>query len=248
MGKKSSSPPDVVGAAETEGEYSRETARDVTYADRPDQYGPLGNVRWGTEQVIDPATGEKTTKWTQNQTLDPRLQGSLDNSLGMMQSRGDLAATFDDRIANEMGTAPEWGQFGDVVGFDPASQRQAAEDAAYGKATARLGDRFGDSREQMEIRLRNQGLAPGDQAYDATVKNFMQGKNDAYEQAQLGSVAEGRREVATSLSTNERANALRDREIQEYLAKRGFSLSEANRLTEGQTPQDLSNIVTGGSA
>ena len=44
MGKKSSSPPDVTGAAKVEGKFSRETARDVTYADRPDQNNPFGSV------------------------------------------------------------------------------------------------------------------------------------------------------------------------------------------------------------
>ena len=69
MGKKSSDPADVRGAAETEGQYSRETARDVTYADRPDQYNPYGSVTWGQEMVRDPATGEMVTKWTQNEAL-----------------------------------------------------------------------------------------------------------------------------------------------------------------------------------
>ena len=56
MGKKSSKAPDVVGAAREEGKISRETARDATYADRPDQNGPLGSTTWGQERVLDPAT------------------------------------------------------------------------------------------------------------------------------------------------------------------------------------------------
>ena len=63
MGKKSTKPADVTGAATIEGEFSRETARDQTYADRPDQYNALGSSTWGQELVTDPATGAKTTKW-----------------------------------------------------------------------------------------------------------------------------------------------------------------------------------------
>jgi hypothetical protein len=245
MGKKSSKSPDVKGAAETEGQYSRETARDVTYADRPDQIGPFGNVKWSTEQVTDPATGELVTKWSQNQSLAPGLQGAVDSSIGFMGQRSDLADNMMGRVGEEMGGAPDWAQFGDVAGFDPAAQRQAAEDAAYGKSTARMGDRFAKERNDMDIRMRNQGLTPGDQGYQAQMQNFMQGKNDAYEQARLGSVAEGRDEFGVALQGNERANALRNQQIQEYISKRGYSLEEANKLMEGQTAGELGSLISG---
>jgi len=218
MGKKSSTPPDVVGAAATEGKYSRETARDVTYADRPDQVNPLGSVRWSTAQDIDPATGKKVTRWTQNQEYDPRIGGMMDSSL--------------DRASEGMMNNPDWDQFGDVVGFDPEAQRAAAEQASYQKQTARMDPRFEREREQTEIRLRNQGLRPGDQAYDAEMSNFGQNKNDAYEQARLGSTAEGRDEFGIALEGNEKANALRDKQIEEYLAKRGYGLTEVERLNK----------------
>lgn len=247
MGKKSPSPPDVVGAAETEGAYSRETARDVTYADRPDQSGPLGQVRWGQEQGIDPATGEPVTKWTQNQTLDPSLQSSLDSSLGMMSDRADLANTVNQRTFDEMGEAPDWAQFGEVEGFDPTQQRQAAEDAAYGRSTSRLDPRYASEANALEIKMRNQGLSPGDQAWDSAMDTFNRAKNDAYEQARFGATSEGRDEFGVALQGNERANALRDQKIQEYLAKRGYSLSEADALSQDQKLTDIAGLVTGGS-
>ena len=243
---KSSDAPDVTGAAETEGEYSRETARDVTYADRPDQYNPFGSVQWGTEQSIDPATGEPVTRWTQNQQLNPALQGTLDSNFGLMRGRADMAAGMQDRIRNEMGSAPDWAQFGGVEGFDPTQQRQRAEDSAYQKSTSRMDPRFAQRAEELEIKLRNMGLRPGDQSYDAQMSSFGNERSDAYEQARLGSVSEGRDEYGIALQGNERANALRNQQIQEYLAKRGFSLGEANALQEGQTTADLSNMATGG--
>jgi len=245
MGKGSDAP-DVTGAAETEGEYSRETARDVTYADRPDQVNPFGSVQWGTEQVVDPATGEMVTKWTQNQSLNPALQGTVDTSLGMMQGRADLANTLNQRAIGDMSQAPDWQQFGDVVGFDPAQQRQAAEDAAYQKSTSRLDPRFSQRSSDLEIKLRNQGLRPGDQAYDAQMSSFGNERNDAYEQARLGSVSQGRDEFGVAMQGNERANALRDQQIQEYLSKRGFSLAEADQVQQGQTVGDLAGLASGG--
>lgn len=247
MGKKSPDTPDVEGAARTEGEFSRDTARDVTYADRPDQTNPFGSVKWGTQQVLDPATGEMVTKWSQNQSLDPRLQSTLDSSLGMMGGNARLGQDMAGRIASEMAPAPNWGQFGGVEGFNPEERRQQAEDAAYGKATHRMDSRFAGDRDALDIRLRNQGLAPGDQGYQAQMETFNQGKNDAYERARFDSVAQGRDEYGISLQGNERANALRDKQIQEYIDKRGFSLNEQKKLTEGQTASDIGQLVAGGS-
>ena len=62
MGKKDpADPADVKGAAEIEGKWADKTARDTTYADRPDQYNSFGNIQWGQEKVFDEASGEWTT-------------------------------------------------------------------------------------------------------------------------------------------------------------------------------------------
>lgn len=243
---KSSDAPDVQGAAETEGEYSRETARDVTYADRPNQYNPFGSIEWGTSRVRDPATGEWVTQWNQNQTLNPELQGAVDSTMGMMNNRANLASSMFGRVQDEMGGAPDWEQFGDVVGFDPTQQRQMATDAAYQQAVSRLDPMFDTRANDLEIKLRNQGLRPGDQAYDAQMSSFGRNRNDAYSQAIWDSVGQGRQEFQTALTGNQHANALRNQQIQEYLGQRGYTLDEINRLTEGQSMQDVVNMTTSG--
>ena len=252
MGKKSSKSPDVRGAAEVEGEFSRETARDVTYADRPDQYNPWGSVTWGQEQSIDPATGEPVTKWTQNEALNKPAQNIFDSQMGMMQGRSDLAGGLMGRVGQEMGGAPDWQQFGDVQGmeYDPSQIRGAAEDAAYQRSTNRLDPRFSGEAEQMEVDLRNKGLRPGDQAYDSTMASFGRTKNDAYEQARLGASQTGMQEAGQlwdqQMGGTQLANQLRQQQIQEYVSKRGYSLSEMERLNEGQTVADLSQASGGG--
>ena len=93
MGKKSSKSPDVVGAAEREGEYSRETARDTTYADRPDQYNPFGSVTWGTERVLDPATGAPP----------PKIEDEVRLVMDSMKHRLEMAGmTMDDLVMVEV--------------------------------------------------------------------------------------------------------------------------------------------------
>ena len=249
---KGSKPPDVVGAAEKEGEYSRETARDVTYADRPDQYNPWGSVTWGQEQIIDPATGEPTTKWTQNEALSPDSQKLFDTQMGMMQGRSDLAGGMMGRIGQEMGTPPDWNQFGDVIGmdYDPSQIRSHAENAAYQRAASRLDPRFAREGEALEVKLRNQGLRPGDQAYDAQMESFTTGKTDAYDQAIWGATAAGMGEAGQlwdqQMGGTQMANALREQQIMEYLGKRSFSLGEQEALNKGSTLAELQQ-TTGGS-
>jgi len=231
---------------------NRETARDTTYADRPDQYNPFGSVTWGQEQVRDPATGEMVTKWTQNQAYSPEFQGMFDQQTGMMQNRAGLAGGMNDRIRSEMGGAPDWDQFGGPIGmeYNPDELRQRAEDASYQRATNRLDPRFAAEGNKMEIDLRNKGLRPGDQAYDSAMATYGNTKNDAYEQARLGATGEGRAEAGQlwgqSVEGNQLANSLRNQEIQEYLDKRGFSLGEQNKLNEGQTLADLQQVTSGG--
>ena len=294
MGKKSSSGPDVVGAAETEGAYSRETARDTTYADRADQSNPFGSVNWTTEQVIDPATGEPVTKWNQNTTIDPRIQYQLNNELGMMGSRSDLAAGMDDRVAAEMGTAPDWGQFGEaqdgpvaggpvgtnvgpidsgysgyvdevnsgrsgVSGVDQSgggvgqtatgatmqadgkrgefswdSNNRARAEAAYlKKDTDRMDPRFQAEREATDIRLRGQGLNPGDQSYEAQMGQFNTQKNDAYERARLSAVEGGMREDQQSFGQALGGYDANQRNDMNF-SQRGLDTAASNRASAQQ--------------
>jgi hypothetical protein len=253
MGKKSSSAPDVKGAAATEGQYSRETARDANYANRPDQYNAFGSNTWGQESVRDPATGEMTTKWTQRQNLSPDQQRLFDQETERNTQLGNTANALGDRISSEIGTPLDWGQFGDVIAGptgDGSANRQRAEDDAYGRSTQRLDPQYESERATLEAQMAGRGLRAGDSAYDSAMSNFSTGKNDAYEMARMGATAEGRTEDQQSfdqqMGANERANALREQQIQEYLAKRGQSLTESNALKDSQTMGDTAAIFSGG--
>lgn len=173
-------------------------------------------------------------EWTQTETLNPELQASLDAQFEQQRGRSELAASLIPQLQQDMGTPMDWDQYGDPISFDPTEQRQMAEDAAYQRQVNRLDPQYQQQAEALEINLRNKGLRPGDQAYDSAMQNFGRTRNDAYEQARLGSTAEGRQEVATGLNMNERANALRSQQIQEDLYKRGYTLEQINALMAGQ--------------
>ena len=195
----------------------------------------------------DPATGQMTTKWTQNQALSRDQQEIFDYQTQRNADLSYLAAGKGKDIQREMSQPLNWGQFGDVVGFDPETNRTSAEDAAYSRATQRLDPQYEKELATLERKMAGRGLRAGDSAYDSAMSNFYNGKNDAYEMARLGAVSEGRQEVGLNLSTNERANALRQQEISEYLSKRGQSLSEANALSGSMNTAEMSSTYGGGA-
>jgi hypothetical protein len=219
MGKSTAAAPDYRGAAEATSASNKQNLASQTYANRPNQYTPWGSSTWDNQMVWDPATQQNVTQWSQNQTLDPKLQSALNSQMHLQQGKSDLAGGMMQRVGNEIGRPMNWKQFGDVKGmnwkqygspigmslapygqmkgldYDPTQLRQRAEDDAYARQTSRLDPQFEQQREAMDIRLRNQGLSPGDQAYQAQMDTFNRGKGDAYEQARRGSTDIGRQEA-----------------------------------------------------
>jgi len=209
-----------------------ETAFGNPYAGSAATIGQLPSSYWDNYNSVN--GNLPMYEWTQTETLNPELQASLDAQFEQQRGRSELAASMLPQLQQDMGTPMDWDQYGDPISFDPTEQRQAAEDAAYQRQVNRLDPQYQQQAEALEVNLRNKGLRPGDQAYDAAMQNFGRTRNDAYEQARLGSTAEGRQEVATGLNMNERANQLRSQQIQEDLYKRGYTLEQINALMAGQ--------------
>lgn len=250
MGKKSGSSAGKK-AAKTQAAADERIATAGTYADRADQNNPWSNLSWGQEQVLDPGTGKMVTKWTQNQTLSDDMQGLYDTDMAERKAGGDFKQGLLNRAYGEMGGAPDWAQFGDAEGmeFSPEEMRQRSEDMAYQRDAMRLDPRFEQEQAAMEVKLANQGLTPGDRAYDSAMASFNNSKNDAYERARLGAASAGRDEVTgmwdRAVTGNQMSNALRNQNIEEYIAKRGYSLGEAERVGAGNTYADAMQSVGG---
>jgi len=238
MGKKSGKSQGEKAAKE-QAKADRAIALEATYADRPDQFNPWGSLTWAQQRVRDPATGRKVTKWVQNQTLSDEMQRLYDMSMQDKIRGGEFKQGLLNRAYSEMADAPDWAQFGDIdqLNFSPDEARQRAEDMAYQRDSMRLDPQFAAEQSKLEARLANQGLSPGDRAYDAAMSNFMNTRTDAYERARLGAAAQGRDEVAgmwgRETERNAIANALRDQAVQEYIGQRGYSLQEAERVGAG---------------
>ena len=235
MGKKSGKDQGSK-AARIQGEAEERIATGGTYADRPDQFNPWGSLTYETYEDIDPATGETVTRWRQNQNLSPEMQRLYDMSMEQMLAGSQARSGLLNRAYQDLQETPDWAQFGDVdqLSFTPDEARQRAEDMAYQRDVMRLDPQFNQEQSRLEAQLANQGLTPGDRAYDSAMNSFYQNRNDAYERARLGSAAAGRQEVegmwGREVDRNSIANALRDQQIQEYIGQRRFGLDEAAML------------------
>lgn len=245
---------DVRGAAEETGKQALILNEAQTQANRPNQSNAWGSTTWGRgEAYTDPLTGETFMPWTQTETLNPQLQASLDSQMGVERGRNEMAEGMMGRVWDDFSNPMDFDQHGGInqlqdrsqFNFDMGGERQRAEDAAYGRATSRLDPRFQGQEQSLLTRLKNQGLSPGDQAYDSAMANFGRERTDAYDMAQLGAVGEGRSEVGQSFqhglqqnqqnfgqgaAQNQMANALRTQGINEDITKRNFNFNEMQNM------------------
>lgn len=263
-------------AAEEEGKWDLARIREQTRANRIGSTDPYGSLQYSQTAMIDPATGlqiidpvtrEPQYQWESQYSLNEPLQSTLSSMQDVGAGRAALAEGSMARYWDEMQNPMDFDQYGDPIQMGPVRDvgtfdfdygpeaTQRAEDAAYQRATARLDPQFNARRASLETRLRNQGLTPGDQAYDAAMANLGRESADAYEMARLGAVSEGRADLAQrfgqALGTSQQqqslgaqefgqglqqtalANQLRTQRMGEDIGKRNFYLDEANRQLSG---------------
>src|SRR6185369_1217153 len=100
---KTAAAPDYEAAAERTGESSKENTNMQTWANRPDQVTPFGTTKWDSTAMIDPATGQRVTQWTQNTSLTPESQKALEDQFAVQSGRSDIARQLLPRAQQEYG-------------------------------------------------------------------------------------------------------------------------------------------------
>lgn len=221
-GKSAPPPPDYRSAAEETSRSSELMTQRQTWANRPDQTTAWGGMKWTPEKVWDPTIGANVTKWHQEEYLRPELEAALNAEVGQQEYRTSLAHDLMGRIAEGYEEKPDFSQFG-----DPAALRQQGEDRAWQGITGRLDPMWDNRANDLEVKLRNQGLRPGDEAYDRAMMTHERARTDAYQQGSAQAQAEGRAETGLGAQ-------LRQQQIAEYLQERGVPLNEVNAIMFGQ--------------
>jgi len=177
------------------------------------QRGPQGADLSGVDRPDAPSLQDRINLTGAQQIEDPEFQSGLDFSGAPSVDGMDFSDAY-------------------AVG-DPQGYIQSAEDAIFGRAQARLDPMFGDRQADLDNQLRNQGLRPGDAAYDRAMRNENFARNDAYSSAIndaiMRSGAEGSRlfgmdAARRGIDTGEEIQAR-----QFDLARRGQATGEASQ-------------------
>lgn len=199
MGSKGKAPktPDYVGAAKATAEGNLEAAKYAVNANRVNQYTP-----YGSQTYVRPANPDDPYGvWSQKIDLTPEGQALLDQQ---NKTSAGLAALQDNataRVAQGQQTPFDYGSVQDV------------QDQAYKSFTSRLDPQWQQRQSGLETQLANQGIAQGSEAYSNAQRDFDQGRNDAYQQANIGA-------INTAPQTFQLANALRSQPLNELNAIR----------------------------
>ena len=151
-------------------------------------YGMMGNVAQDLGTSMDWSQfGPMASAGDQNRLSDsgqPQLVGSMFGALPEYQTSGTQRQL-------DYGNAP--GVMAPQFGVD------RAENAIYDRGWSRMGQQQSSEQQSMDIKLRNQGLAPGDQAYDSAMQTMGQKHNDQQQQLTNESIMGGGREAQRML-------------------------------------------------
>jgi hypothetical protein len=254
MSKRAPPAPDYTAAANAQAEGSRNVVEQQTWANRPDQVTPFGTQSWQSTPTVDPTTGQTLNRWTQTTQLTPDSQAALDAQLALTRGRSEIGAGMLGRVESEFGAPMDWSQFQqggsapqagnlrpeqlqrnlDFSGaqqVDP-SQRyaQRAEDAIYSRAMGRMQPQQEQMRAQTETRLRNQGLRPGDEAYDRQMEQLGQQQGDERERALFEAISRSGQEASRFMGMD---LGLRQQQVGE-IGQQGAFANQAAGLGFGQ--------------
>lgn len=168
MGKSASAPPppDYAGAARATAEGNLDAARANIAANRVNQYTPYGSLEYqvsGEDKFGNPM-------WKATQSLSPVQQQLLDyqnqSSLGL----GQLAGKGLGYVSNMLDTPFDTSQL-PSTGFNPS---QSYQDAYM----QRLQPQIEQGREALDVKLANQGIPVGSEAYKRAMLSQSQREND----------------------------------------------------------------------
>jgi hypothetical protein len=166
--------PDYRAAAQETAAGNLDAARAATAANRVNQVTPYGNLDY-TISGQDPY-GNPT--WTATTSLSDVGQQLLNNQNAASLGLGGTINAALGRVQSTMGQ--EFNPNLPSTGFDPG---QSYQDAYM----QRLAPQLEQSRESMQARLANQGVAPGTQAYENAMRQQAQRENDLL----LGATTQG---------------------------------------------------------
>lgn len=183
---------DYKGAAEATAAGNLEAAKYATVANRANQWTPYGTLTWKRGATdYDP--------WTQTVQLNETGQKLLDLNNQAQLGMGGLLQGATQRTQDAFNKPFDFNSVQDV------------QNKAYDAYKSRLDPQWAQYGQSMDAKLANQGIGVGTEAYNNAMRSFNQGRNDAYQQANLAA-------IQTAPQTMQMATAIRNQPLNELNA------------------------------
>jgi hypothetical protein len=256
MSKDTPPTQDYAGAAQEQAKSSADVTEQQTVANRPDINTPFGNQTWQMTPTYDPVSGKMVSQWTQNTNLTPASQQALDSQQAITQNKSNLAQGLLGKLdAQENTPQQNYMDFAGVPGAtthstDPnaSSYNKDAADASFNSWMGYNKPLMDQAKSQLDTQLQNQGLKPGDQAYDTAMKNLGDQQNQNTNQASYSAIGLGNQvglaNRSSDLSQQNQAfgqgmsganfqDQTREAQVADDMQQKGFSLNQINAILSG---------------
>lgn len=177
---KAPSAPDPAQTAAAQAQMNKETAVTQYGLNATNQVTPYGNLTYNQIGTWD----DGTPRFEATQTLSPEMQDLYNKYSGIASNLGDIGTNLSGNVKD---------QFSQPFSLD----NEAVEGRIFDLGSKRLDPMFAEGEESLRTRLMNQGLQPGTPAWEAEMRRFSEGKNDAYNNLLLT----GRQQAGNELLT-----------------------------------------------
>ena len=207
----------------------------TTAANRPNINTPWGQQSWT----------QNGDQWTQNITLSPEEQASLDSQQRIQQGRSDAAEGLLGQATDAFNKPFDWENMParedlKSVGYDPVNARNNAEKALYDRQMSKIEPELTRAEDSRRARMAAMGipLEGGSQAFERSQESMDKARQRATQDAAWQSVIGGGNEASQELARASGAagfgNTNRQAAIAEEAQRRGMTLNELNALLSGQ--------------
>lgn len=203
--------PDLVGAAEQQGEANIEAAQSTAKINNPNIYSPYGTQITTFDEGFQP---------TVTQTFSPEQQALFDTSTAVKQELGDVGLQSAQTLQNILGTSVNFDDAPKVGNYDETRGK------VYDAMMTRVNQDVTRDREQKSADLIAAGIRPGTEAFSREMESFDRRLNDASYQAQIAAGQEASRAFGMD-------SEARKQFIAELLSQRQMPLNEISALMSG---------------
>lgn len=220
--------PDPAEVAKAQAGANKEAVQESARVNQINEVSPFGTRTYSGDIGSPGRTVTTSLNATDQATLDQQRQ--LASQLtGQAQNRAG-------QITNDKFTLDGIS----ALPTDFSADRAKVEDALYSRAASRLDPQFQQSSHDLEVKLANQGIPVGSEAWQREMDNFSRAKNDAYAGARNDAIGMGGAEEARSFGM---AQAGRQQGISDRLLERQQPMNELAAYLQGAPALNAPNFA-----